>query len=690
MAHRPLYGAVSLGILTIGLTATITTFAYLNSFGQGIPGAESGGLVEIWGADRETPYQRTSFLDYESYADEARGLEALTAVVHGYMASVRHEELTEVAVLSAVSDRYFDVLGVDAALGRGFVPGDDRLSADPAAVISHDWWVERFQRDPGVVGRTLYLNYRPFTIVGVMEEGFIGVAAEVRPRAWIPISHFRDRYTGWDLAARNRDLPLVRVFARLEAGSTRPEANQELARIAANLDQAFPRGEGGERQVRVASPTWIDPRAELQEASTNRVMVLAVAGFLLLVCANVANLLLALYAGQKRAYALRVALGASPGRVLREILAQNLLLAGLAAVMATLLAGPLSRRMGSFFDAPSVWGENLTRPINVDGHVVAFALLAAAVTGILAALLPASEVARRDAAEILKSENASKPGALRVMGLRLPGTRDLLVMGQVALAVVLLVVSALVVRTFAAASAVDPGFDYDQMVAAPISTSSTNLRPEERESFLHDLVRALEGEPWVRSATMAQTALLAGHRSMTFYAEGGDEPVTVATDPVHVGFFEKVGLVLDEGRAFTAADSARGRPVVIVNREAAARFFPTENPIGRRLTVGSGDGTEATYDVVGVVGNVRMSDLLAPPDAAIFLPFAQSPYGTSTALHVRVRNDVDQAAATLHRWLREFEPHLAIINTIPYRKVIAGQLYSQRMNAELFTILAIL
>lgn len=689
LRRRPLYPMIALVILSLGLSAAISAFTYINSFSQPFPGADSDRLVRVFGSEEGEPFVDISFLDYLDYAEAVEGFESLAAVQPYYAASVRHEEMTEVAFVEAVTGTYFEVLGNQPEIGRFLTPDDDRLEVEQAAVISYEWWQSRYDGDPGVLGQTLFLNYRPSTIVGVAARDFVGSSSDFRPHVWIPIAHFRDRYVSWDRMALDRDVPLVRVFGRLAGGDAGDRAGEGLTAAARNLDQAYPRAESP-RDVHLQAATWIDPRTRIAEASTNRIMVFAAGGFLLLVCANVANLLLALFSTRKREFALHAALGATPSRILRGIVGQNVALSLTAGLVALGLAVPLSARLGSYFARPSVWGENVPRELSLDSRVVLFAIGVAVLTGVLAAILPALDALRRDVSQVLKSDLADRAYRGRVFGVGMPTNRELLMAAQVALAMVLIVVSGLVLKTLSAASEIDPGFEYTQLIGSHVSTSSTGVQPEGREQFFLELERRISEEPWVRSATVSGNAPLSGHGSVRLRVEGGVEDVVTVVDQVHRGFFQKLDIRLVGGRTFSEADSSGGARVAILNGPAASRLFPGESVLGRRVSIQGADGGETSFEVVGTVGDVKVRDFIAPPEPAIYLPYAQQSYPTGSALLVNVSVPPELAVPLLHRWLREFEPHLAIVNAITYKDVVSGALYTQRRNAELFTALAVL
>ncbi len=689
LLRQPLYSVLSLLILSAGLAAAIAAFTYLASYHRPFPGAAPDGLVRLFETTPSEPYRDLSFLDYEDYARSARGLEALAATQPYYAASVRLETRTEVAFVEAVSGSYFRTLGVRAERGRLLGPADDGLEAQPAAVISHRWWQTTFGGDPEVIGRTVFLNFEPYTVVGVAAQEFLGSAADFRPQVWIPFSHFRSRYTGWDRMALDRDVPLVRVYGRLAEGIEREVATGELNRIAAGLDDAHPRADEA-RTVRMDPANWIDPRVRMSESSANRVMAWSAAGFLLLVCANVANILLTGASVQRRSFAVRAALGSSPARLSLGILGGNLVLGIASGLLGLALSLPLTARLGSYFSRPSVWGETVRRVLEADGSVVGFAILAAVLTALVASILPVLEVRRQEVALLLRAHEGVRASRGSDGGMRGPGTRAILTGAQVALSVVLVVQSALLVQSLGNASSVDPGFEYRHLVGSHVSTSSTELQPEERERFFRELESEIATEPWVASATVSGNAPLSGHPSVRLRPLGSDVEVAALQERVHVGFFQTLEIPLSNGRTFTPADSAGAPPVVILNGPAAARLFPGEGAVGRQVEIPGTDGDQTVAEVVGVVGDVKLRDFLSEPEPAFFLPYAGHPYPTGSALLVQSRIPPEEAIPLLQRWLREFEPHLAIVNAVTYRDVVRGAVYTQRMNAELFSVLSVL
>ena len=538
--------------------------------------------------------------------------------------------------------------------------------------------------------QTIYLNYRPFIVVGVCLPEFLGTPSSFRPDVWIPIQPFRDRYVSWTARAVQRDVPLVRVYARLVDGVTPQRAFSELAGIARGLDETYPR-QDEPRRLRLEKATWIDPASRLGEMPTIRLMVIAVTILLLLVCANTSNLLLALARGREREINVRAVLGASPAGLLRLVLIETTLIAGTAGVISLLLAGPASSRLGSYFARPSVWGENVARIASVDGRVLLWSFLATALAGLLIGSLPAWRSSRRNLMGTLRSSGTgagTQPKTL--FGWRLPELQSALVASQVTLTVVLLVVAGLVLRTLIFVNQLDPGFDYDRLIVTHISTSSTDLTPEQRDLFFRDMARELSQEPWIESATIADYPLLSPHPSTPMRLEGQSEEATLVYSKVIPGFFEALGIEVLHGREFGPRDLQGGQDVAMVNQLLADRYFPKDRATGRKIWWPGMDGAEREFEIVGVVANTKIREFLSEPEPTVYFSYPQHRYPTGSAFIVSTRQDVTTSLTPLFQWLRAFEPHLAIVNVISYPDVVRGFLYTHRMNAELFSALGFL
>ncbi len=691
LRHRPLYALVAVGILALGLSAGIAVFTYINGFYQPFPGVNSDGLVRVFAVEEENPYRNISYPDYEDYAAGANEtFEGIAAIQASFAASVRLETAADVVFGQAVTGNYFAVLDVAMSVGRGLTGVDNRADADPAVVISHGYWRRRFHGEPSAIGSVVYLNSKPFTVVGVAGPEFLGSSSSLRPEVWMPLEQFKLTYTGWAASSQNRDIPLMRVYARLHDGVRVEQAQAELQALAVGLDDVYPAREEP-RRMRVDAAAWIDPTARLAESTTVRLMLAAAGGLLLLVCANVANLLLSVATGRRREMAMRAALGASPGRLLRQVLAENVLLSALAGGVALVIAAPAAARLGSYFARPSVWGANVPREASIDFNVILFALAVSVLTGLIAGVLPALRTSRRNLVGTLKVDaDVPAEGRGRLLGRRTPGVRDLLVSTQVALSVVLLVVAGLVLRTLNSVGNLDPGFSYDNLIASYASTSSAGVEIEDRERFFRELTELLNEQPWVQAATVADNAPLSPHASTALRFDGHNEPVSLVYSRVRPGFFETLEIEVLRGRTFAATDTVYARGVAVINETLARQYFDGEDPLDRRIWWLQQGGEERSFEIVGVVRDAKARNFLAEPEAMVYFSYPQHYHTPGNAILVATTIDPGLAVSYLYRELREFETHIAIVNALPYTEVVSGFTYTQRMNAELFSVLAFL
>ena len=693
LLRRPLYSAVAVAILALGLSAGVGVFTYFNGFHQPFPGVDADRLVQLFDATDEDPFGNPSYLDYVDYAEGAtQAFEGVAAIQAGYAASIRHDASTEVVFLEAVSGSYFPLAKVEMSAGRALAVEDVVPGAEAVAVISYAWWQRQWNGSPDVIGSVVHFNFLPYTVVGVASPRFRGSIASYRPDAWLPFEPFKARYTNWARASERRDLPLMRVHARLREGIDRDQATEELRRLSAGLDEVYPREAVEPRRPTLAPATWIDPRARVAESGTVRMMMAAAVGLLLLVCANVGNLLLAVAMGRRREMALRAAMGASRGRILRQVLTESVLLSGVAGLVALAVAGPAAMRLGSYFARPSVWGANVAREMTLDSRVVWFALAASLVTSVLAGLLPALAAGRRNIVDTLKTGDGDGEGhPLKIGGWRVPGARDLMVSAQVCLSLVLLVVAGLTMRTLANVGELDPGFDHETMIASYVSTSSTGVTVEERDLWFRNLAERLSEEPWIRSATISTQAPLSPHPSAAFRLEGSEGEVEVVFSAVIPGFFQTLGMDVLRGRDFATSDTLGAPGVAMVNEVLVERFFPGSDGVGRQIWRPSADGTDdQAYEIVGVVSDARVRDFLAEPEPVVYFANPQQGYASGSALTIASTIEPAAAVPRLYQWLRDFESHIAIVNVLPYSEVVRGFTYAQRMNAQMFTVLALM
>jgi predicted permease len=690
LGRRPGFTVMAAGTLALGLTTSTAVFTYVNAYERLLPGANADNLHQIWFATEDAPWGAISIPDFEDLAELDGDELSVTAVgASFFLATVRHEQLAEVQSGEAVAGSFFSILDIEMSVGRGFLPGDDRPGAVPVAVISHDYWIRRYEADPDIAGRTILLNNEPYTIVGVAGPEFRGSSAARRPQFWVPLEQYLRVYRPGSAFRANREAGAVIPIVRLQDGVSLAVTEDRVEALVAGLEREVPLGDRARRFV-LEPATWISPSARDAEAATTRILMAAAGFLLLLACANVANLVLSSGARRHSEIAIRGAMGASRGRLTQQLLTETLLLSVPAGIAALVLAGPLSGRLSSYFARPSVWGENVPRDIEVDPQVLLFAFMAAVVTAAGTGLLPALRASARNPAEALGTRGTGSVSG-RHPRVWIPGTRDLLVSTQVAICVVLLFVAALVLRTLDSARSLDPGFDTEQTLASYVSTSSMGTPIDERHRFYEELKLRFDALPWVEAATISENAPLSGHPGQRFRAPDGGDPLTATVARVWPGYFETIGHELVHGRTFVATDTVDANGVVVVNETLASRLSSDGEAVGRILVLPGADGApDQGFEVVGVVHDASLETLLDPPGPVAYFSLPQQYSRPGNALLLKVRGAPSVAVEMMRQELRAVDTRLAIVNILPYQDVVRGELYTQRMNAELFTVIAVL
>ncbi len=670
LARAPGFAAVAILTIGLGTGATTTLFSVTNTLLlRPLPVADPQRLVTLQesrsgmtasGAEGEyIPYDR-----FLAYRDATHGVFSGLAA-HRYLGlSVRAGGNAFPAGAMAVSASYFQVLGVRPGMGRFFAS-----DAEPSVVLSHRFWRERFAGGARVVGSTLVLNGRPFTVAGVAPRGFDGTITGIATELWVPFEAYQ--------AGRGDANPFeqwVAPFGRLAPGV---EAARAAARVDA-LGRAIPPGEPQTRvrAVRLEPLTGLPGEARRPLAGFLGMLMATGALVLLIAGANIAAMLLARGVARRREVAVRLAVGAGRGRLVRQLVVETLVLflaGGAAGVAVAFGAAALLRR----FRLPTP--ERVLVDATPDPRVLAFALAVAAATGIAFGLAPALRATRPDLLPALK-EGAGRggPGHTRV--------RSAFVAAQLALAVLLMVVAGLFVRTLQRGLAVDPGFRPDGVVVA-----SLNLAPHGYDAArglalqrrLADRVRALPG---VESAALAERAMLSvGSSGGDVHAVGGPRRGVNArynvVDPAYLG---TLGVRLVAGRGIAEGDQGGAPRVVVVNQTLAARLWPGENPLGRRLDM---DGT--TWEVVGVVRDGRYVTVNEEPRPYAFFPLAQR-YSARVTLHVRSGRSPAELLERVGRELRALDADVALESGGPLSEVVGFSLLPQRAAAWLVGVLGAL
>jgi putative ABC transport system permease protein len=657
LARSPGFTAVALLSLGLGIGGNTIVFSVVNAlFLRPLPVARPAEVAAVFTSDHSGGrYGTSSFPDYLDIRERTDAFAGLTAYAFQPL-SLAVGGVPEMVVGEAVSANYFDVLGVEAARGRALRPEDDAPGAPPVVVLGHALWQGRFAGDEGLVGRSLTLSGRSFTVVGVAPPGFGGLTRGLQSALWLPASVDESLRAGQRLASRGaRDFQLL---GRLKPGVGLEQAQARLDLVAAQLQKEHPdlwtdaAGRGRRLSLLPESRVRLFPQVQGPVLGFVGLLTAIVGVVLVIACVNVANLLLTRHAARRQEVAIRLSLGASRGRLVRHFLTETLVVGALGGACGVLLA-LWATDLLTAFRPPLPFPVQLD--VAVDGRVLGFAAALSLLMGAAVGLLPALQASRPDLVPELKGLGA----ATRTGPARL---RSTFVVAQVALSLSLLVAAGLLLRSLRNAAALDPGFSARQGLLVSFDVSLSGLSEAQGRSFYQRLADRVGSMPAVQAVSWTTSPPLAldwMRRAVWVEGEaggaGGDREV--ACSIVGPRFFETMGIGLSRGRAFGEADGPRGPGVVVVNEAFAQRYWPGADPIGQRLSVTGADGTY--LEVIGVARDGKYWTLGEERRTFFYLPFAQN-YQPSATLVVRTAGDPQGVAAPIRTAVRDVDPTVPV------------------------------
>ncbi|MGE3274138.1 MAG: ABC transporter permease [Vicinamibacterales bacterium] len=677
LIRRPAFAVVAVVTLALGIGANTAIFAVVDrALLRPLRVPEPDRLVAVWETSPNIPLpiMYASPPNLAEWRARARSFEALGGFSRRSLTvgGTDPEQVPGAWVTAGL----LEALGVQPRLGRLFRPEEDRANAPAVALLSDGLWRRRFAADPAVLGTTVAIDGRPTTIVGVMPPGFEcpppitlnGPPPAERAELWIP--------HGTDLEAGQRGAHYLGVVGRLRPGVTVEAAAREVDAIQAQIEQEHP----DYRDWRAV----VHPLTEEVTAASRRSMLLlslAVGFMLLLASANVANLLLARGVGRRREFAVRTALGASRARLARQVIVESLALAITGGAAGVLLAAALVRIIARFGPA-TVPG---LREVALDPRALAFAVVVSMAAAILAGLAPALRVVRAGLRDWL-NERGAAPGS---GGLRL---QQGLVVGQVALAMGLLVTAGLLVESFRALRGVDPGFQPDHVVTGRVNLPAARyVDGAARTQFLERLLTDARRLPGLSAVGASEAIPLADNRQGTeFWRDDRPAPDAEARPHSNVawiteGYFDALGMPVLAGRGIEARDVAGSPRVLVVNRRLATMIFGDEDPLGRPVRIGNASGV---FEVVGVVGDDRHSGLDVEPTPTFFVSLRQVPAFREIALVARAEEAPEAALGALGGTIRRLDPALPFFDTRSMASVVDESMATPRSLAWLLSGLA--
>ena len=688
--QRPASSAIAVLTLALGIGANTAIFSVVNTvLLKPLPFAEPDRLMALGqqSAQNRVALSQFSFRNFADMRDQSQSFDRLAAYYNTNLTLTgdREAQLLRGTVVTA---DLFPLLGVSPALGRTFLAEEDAAGGGPGgrpAILSWQCWQEQFGGDASVIGRAVDINNARFTVFGVMPAGFRFPVQPQPTEVWISTALDNERPKGPGAIMVARGYRGWRAIGRLKPGVTFEQAQSEAGVIAAGLAAQFP---DHNKDMDIG----IRPLLESVVGNLRPTLLIlmgAVACVLLIACVNVANLLLERAISRQREIKVRLALGASGVRIIRQLLTESLLLAGLGGVAGTMLA---------------FWGTDLIVALSpeslarvaeteLDARVLAFTALVSLATGSAFGLAPALLISKTNLAESLKEGRRGATASVQTNR-----TRSLLVIAEVALALVLLVGAGLLINSFVRLQQVAPGFDPGHTLTfnvAPSADRTTN--PRQIADFYRELTERLKALPRVVNASVVFQLPLGGTAANTSVAiEGrpvdpGDRPTAV----IHMAgpeYFRTMGIPLAKGREFTDRDDLSSPPVLIINEALARQYFPNEDPIGKRIapgfsTVPVSDDDTGMREVIGVAADVKHQNLQAPPQPEIYFAQAQMPMSAMTVV-VRTAGDPRALQTTVRSVVQSLDKNAPVYGVRTVEEILDRSVATPRFNTLLLGLFA--
>jgi putative ABC transport system permease protein len=678
LVKNPSFTIVAVITMALGIGANTALFSVVNGvLLKSLPFKDPARLMFALETNAKFPPPgvSSSTLNYRDWKEQRQSFETLSAR-QAFIANLTSSEQPEKIQGEKITADYFTTLGVTPLAGRTFTEAEDRPGGEPVILLSQGLWQRRFGGDPKIVGQTIPINGQSATVIGIMPNDY-------RPNIefWMPL--------GITYQNADRNLHNIQVVGRLAANVTQEQAQTEMSAIAARLIEQYPESNSG----------WGIALVPFQNLVTFNIrgalfmLMLAVGGVLLIACINVANLLLARAASREREIAIRLAMGATRGRLIRQVLTESVLISLIGGVIGVLIALWGTQALVSL----NPQGIPRASEIGVDGRVLGFALLLSVAAGILFGLIPAWQSARANVNETLKESGKSASGQAHSHRVR-----GLLVVIQIAGAFILLVWAGLLIKSFANLQRVNVGFNQQRLLTMQVTLPPAQYaRPSDILGFYREATQRLSALPGVISASgISHVPLAGGGPQFIFSVEGrplptpSEAPITsyriVAAD-----YFGTMNIPLIKGRTFTDADNENALQVVAVNQNMADVMWPGEDPVGKRVTVGvplPGEPPDWAT-VVGVVGNVKHTSLSGETGMQMYQPVAQTPFlslGLGRTMNFIMRTQLEPASLTesARSVIAGLNPTLPVANVKTMETIISESVAANRFNMSLFGLFA--
>lgn len=639
LSKNPGVTLVAVITLALGIGANTAIFSGVNAFLMrplDVPNARELIRPMEMTEDRNLTdeFSYPDFVDYRNQSTSFTGLAGEDML----QAAIDAENQNDVIWGQVVSANYFDVLQVTPVMGRTFLPDEDKATGGNAVVVlSHSFWQRRLASDPNIVGKTVQLNNRAYQVIGVAPESFVGTKFALALDFWAPMSMAEDLRRNPGLL-NDRGSHWMNVIGRLKPGVSVEQASAEMTAIATRLNQAYPDNRANTTQAKVMGEVegrFEDMGGVFKSAGA---IAMAIVGLILLIaCANVANLMLARAAARRKEIGIRLALGASRARLVRQLLTESVLLSLLGGGLGLLLAVWVTDLMQGF--VPILEYKIVDNFFALDSRALIFTLIVSLATGLVFGLAPAWQSSNPDVVPVLKGDpEAAKRGRLRAFGLR-----NVLVVAQVALSLVVLVCGGLFIKSFRKAQTMDPGFDNRNGLIVFMSPQLIGYEEEQSRNFYKQVVERVSSVPGVDAASLTRTLPLgdSSNSNGPILKEGetlprGTAGRVIMTTVISSGYFKTMQIPILQGRDFDDRDSTKTQRVIVVNQKMAQMLWPGESAVGKRIFIGA--DSKDPLEVVGVVKTGKYRNLAEDPKPFFYYAMGQRRPATAALV---IRGNVD-------------------------------------------------
>jgi len=624
LGNNPGYAALAMISLALGIGANSTIYSLADALLlRPLPVEDASRVVVIRGKTPQDTFHSFSYRDYQDISAQSKSFDGVVAHRgHNVGFAISADALPQLKAGFGVSGNFFDVLRVKPHLGRTFRPDETKVPGrDAVLILGHDLWQQSFGASPDVLGRKVRLNGVEFTIVGVTPESFTGMDQFFRPGFFVPLQisgALSTSKTPYEFLEK-RDSRLLELHGRLKPGISTAQAETELSAIAANLSKAYP---DTNRNFSLVVRTQVKHRMEQSPPDTILVMLMmSITGVVLLIaCANVANIMLSRARGRAREIAIRLSMGATRAQLIRQLLTESVMLS-FGGVAIGLLIATAGVQLLATIQIPTDLPVVLN--IELNERVLWFTLLAGIASAIASGLVPAMQTTNTDLVSALKQGDQSESIRRRLTG------RNMLVVAQVALSVVLLVCASMMARAFHALIEGNPGFRTDHLVMMAFDPSLVRFDAQRAGKFFERVLDSARKTPGVRSAALTSVIPFGNNQQFeSVIPEGyqlpqGQESVGVMASTVTEGYFETMQVRLTKGRGFLETDNDTAPKVAVVNEEFAQRYWPNQDPVGKRLRIGN---TKSDWvQVIGVTETGTYLWIAEAPTPFLYIPYRQSP-----------------------------------------------------------------